>query len=391
MLDEILTPEAAPLADITQHEIRALRTTHNLADAHTHQRQSLTQHKIVARLPQLWYESEETTQYEQEQKFIRKFFELHRQTTAPALNRTMLFYAASIAMMTAANFFQRRRLTVSLIDPCFDNLHDILRNMHVPLLPLREELLEPDGGLYERLAQTVTGDVICLVDPNNPTGTSILMGNPEAFEALIKFCKDHKKILMIDLCFAAFGLMDSEFGRYDVYELLEASGVTYIMIEDTGKTWPIQDAKCAMLTCSLDLYPEVYNIHTSVLLNVSPFILNMLSAYFDDSMADGFQSVRSVLDQNRQMARQALAGSMLKYVEPKIKVSVAWFEISGSLLTASRLSELAYGRNVYVLSGTYFFWSRKNFGERYIRVALAREPSRFSASIQALREVCDGH
>lgn len=45
------------LLDLTQHEIQALRTRFNLADAHTHQQQSDSQREIVARLPELWYEA----------------------------------------------------------------------------------------------------------------------------------------------------------------------------------------------------------------------------------------------------------------------------------------------------------------------------------------------
>ena len=49
--------------DITQHEIDALKTRFNLADAHTHQRQSPTQKQIVSNLDQLWYLAEQRTQY----------------------------------------------------------------------------------------------------------------------------------------------------------------------------------------------------------------------------------------------------------------------------------------------------------------------------------------
>jgi hypothetical protein len=55
------------------------------------------------------------------------------------------------------------------------------------------------------------------------------------------------------------------------------------VIEDTGKTWPIQDAKAALIKCSRDIYPDIYNIHTSYLLNVSPFILNLVTRYVLDS------------------------------------------------------------------------------------------------------------
>src|SRR5687767_13529461 len=47
---------AAPVKqDITQHEIAALQTRFNLADAHTHQSQSATQRRIVENLPHLWH------------------------------------------------------------------------------------------------------------------------------------------------------------------------------------------------------------------------------------------------------------------------------------------------------------------------------------------------
>ena len=63
-------PDAARFVDLTQHEIQALKTRHNLADAHTHQRQSLSQDKIVQRLPDLWYESEDNRQDHYERRFL---------------------------------------------------------------------------------------------------------------------------------------------------------------------------------------------------------------------------------------------------------------------------------------------------------------------------------
>src|ERR1044071_9255987 len=44
--------------DITQHEIAALRTRFNLADAHTHQNQSASQRRIIENLPNLWYSAD---------------------------------------------------------------------------------------------------------------------------------------------------------------------------------------------------------------------------------------------------------------------------------------------------------------------------------------------
>ncbi len=383
--------ESAPnkLADITQHEIQALKTKFNLADAHTHQRQSPTQQGIISRLPNLWYEAEEKFQSHFEQQFIQAFFELHRQPTALKKGKTLLAYAASISTMAPAMFLAQKKMTVSLIEPCFDNLHDILKNMGVKMSPLPETLLLEPAEIYQRLAAHVKTDTVFLVDPNNPTGTTLLKHGKKGFEEVVRYCKDHKKILILDLCFASFAEMDPDLGRFDLYELLEDSKVSYIAIEDTGKTWPLQDAKCSLLTVSDDLYDDIYNIHTSILLNVSPFVLNTVTQFLRDSLQDQWASVKGVLNGNREVAKKTLEGSLLEYIEPTAKVSVAWFKIKPPELTATRLQALLEQSNVYVLPGTYFFWSDHSKGERFIRIALAREPHIFEGAVTELRKVLD--
>ena len=127
---------------------------------------------------------------------------------------------------------------------------------------------------------------------------------------------------MIDRCFASFALMDGGTRWFDIYDLLESSGVSYLLIEDTGKVWPLQDAKCAILMTSRDIYPAIYDIHTSVLLNVSPFTLNMLTRYLRDSESDGFASIRNVISTNRAQLGLALADAPVRVCEPRVNVSV---------------------------------------------------------------------
>lgn len=380
------TPDVSGFVDLTQHEILALKTRFNLADAHTHQRQSRSQEKIVASLPELWYEAEQGLQSYYEKRFIDSFFRLHRQPNAPK-DKTMLSYAASISTMVAAMFLKNRNMSVTLVEPCFDNLVDLLKNMQVDVRPIDEANIHDVSSIYDNLVREVRTDALFLVDPNNPTGFSLLKDGRSGFEEVVRFCVDHDKVLLIDQCFAAFALADERIGRVDIYELLENSGVTYLAIEDTGKTWPIQDAKCAMITPSDDILEEVYNLHTSVLLNVSPFVLNMVANYVEDSIEDGFASVRNVITENRKLAKEALDGDVLEYVEPTVNVSVAWFRIKPEHLTASRLQEKLLENEVYVLPGTYFFWHEPARGERYVRLALAREPEMFAAAMTAMREV----
>jgi aspartate/methionine/tyrosine aminotransferase len=372
--------------DLTQHEITALKTKHNLADAHTHQRQSASQAAIVANLESLWYEAENMLQSEAEQRFLEAFFRLHKQSTAAAMNKTLLVYSASIATMVAAMYLRQRDMSVSLVSPCFDNLVDLLKHMGVDLGSFPEEWLHDTDRIYERMSAVDT-DAIYLVDPNNPTGFTLLKDGRDGFAEVIRLCKETGKLLIMDFCFASFVLCADGMDRIDIYRMLEESGVSYMAIEDTGKTWPVQDAKCAMITASEDIREDVYNIHTAVLLNVSPFILNFLAEYVEDSIKDNFASVRDVISQNRAAAREALAGTILEYVPPVVETSVAWFRITRPGLTATDLQSRLFEDEVYTLPGTYFYWDDPARGERYLRIALARRPDEFAAAMTAMRKV----
>jgi aspartate/methionine/tyrosine aminotransferase len=385
-----VVPGITHLADLTQHEIQALKAQYNLADAHTHQRQSPTQDKIVQRLPDLWYDSEENRQDYYERRFLDSFFRLHKQPTAAALNKTLLSYSASVSTIVTGLYCAQQQKSVALVEPCFDNLVDLLKHMRTPLVPLPEHYLSEPETIYENLRH-IKADALYLVDPNNPTGFSMLKDGQRGFQEVIRFCRDHNKILIIDLCFAAFLLCDPRHDRFDIYELLERSGVTYIAIEDTGKTWPVQDAKCAMITASEDIREEIYNIHTAVLLNVSPFVLNFLTCYVEDSIQDDFASVRDVIAENRRVARESLAGTILEYVEPVVNTSVSWFRLTAPDMTATKLQKKLLDKHIYVLPGNYFYWNQPEVGERYIRIALARRPEMFAASMGMMREALKSH
>jgi aspartate/methionine/tyrosine aminotransferase len=387
MPSSVRVPAVAPVGiDLTQHEIVGLTKAFNLADAYTHQRQSSTQRSIVEKLPALWYRAEQSPQSESERAFVDAFCRLHNQPTALAKNRALLSYAASVSTVIAAMYLRKRRLSITLIEPCFDNLHDVLHNTGVPIVPIDEHCFDDVAAIYSNLEQHVHTDALFLVDPNNPTGFSLLQHGRDGFEEVIRFCSDHDKILLLDFCFAAFALADPAVERFDVYSLLEAAGITYIAIEDTGKTWPVQDAKCAILMASDDIWNDIYNIHTSVLLNVSPFVLQLLQAYIEDSIDDDLASVRNVSEANREAATSALAGSILEYQTPTVDVSVAWFKINHDTLWATRLHADLVDIGVAVLPGTGFFWSTPSRGQDYVRLALARDPQMFACAMTQLRD-----
>lgn len=373
--------------DITQHEIAALKTNYNLADAHTHQKQSAGQRGIVANLPALWYQSEQKLQAQSEQDFISTLYEFNGQYTALTRRDDIhLVYAASIAMHIVATYLMKERLRVGVIEPCFDNLPDLLKHMQVPLTALDESIFHEKDDIYDNLLRkAITLDAILLVDPNNPTGFTLMGEGRDAFAEVIRFCCDYDKVLILDFCFAAF-LKASGKERFDVYEMLEGSGVKYLAMEDTGKIWPLQDAKCAALLASRDLEPVIYPIVTSVLLNVSPFILNMVRSYINESKADGFASVSTLLHTNRQLARRYLSGGLLEMQEPLVETSVAWFRITDERVSAQELFQHLLKYEVYLLTGRYFYWCHPERGERFIRIALARDTVLFEAAMKQARK-----
>jgi aspartate/methionine/tyrosine aminotransferase len=374
--------------DLTQHEVQALKHKYNFADAHTHQSQSISQLEIVKRLPELWLESEQIKQEVLNRRFIQTFYKVRKIESALMPNNIMLHYAASVATIQVANFLLKKRLTVSLLEPCFDNLYEILMHMEIPLSPLKEDLLHEEDKIYENLKNHVKTDALFIIDPNNPTGFTLLdKKNKQSFENLVRFCKDYDKILIIDYCFANFLMNDEEIELYDTYKILRESGVKYMAIEDTGKTWPIQDAKIAMLKVSDNLYDELYSIYTAYILNVSPFILNFLTEYIKDSQKHQFASTKNLLNTNRRIIEEIFDNSILKIQNPKGKVSVAWCEIMDPNLTATELQRILCTGGVYVLPGTYFFWHNPAQGERYIRIALARNTDNFLEGMSLIRQI----
>ncbi len=387
---DVMQNSQLPFQDITQHEIQALKATYNLADAHTHQSQSESQRRIISELPNIWFKSEKTTQRDSELMFINNFFNLLNQRSATKkVDNILLVYAASIAMQIVAIYLMQRRMSVSLIEPCFDNLHDILKYQNITRYPLAEGLLRNVDSIYDNLCEFAVGDALFLVDPNNPTGKTLLKYGTRGFEEVLRFCRDKKKLLILDLTFAPFAVMDPAIGRFDLYEFLEKYQVSYVTMVDTGKTWPIQDTKASALVVSDDIREEIYNIHTSVLLNASPFILNILSHYFEDSAKDRFQSVRGLLERNRAVLKESLIGNgLLEYTVPDVGVSVAWLKIGGAKkMKATSLQSMLSTEGVYILPGTYFYWHEPLRGEEYIRVALARDSDRFNASIARMLEL----
>jgi aspartate/methionine/tyrosine aminotransferase len=369
-------------ANLTQYERVSLGQAFNLADGHAKQYQDEAQEEIRQRLPEIYRASERVVQPDVERDFQAAFFALAGQESAIAHPHTLLCTSASLATDLIATFLSHAGHTVSLIQPCFDNLATILVRRRIAPIPLAEQDITP-ARLAATFQEMVT-DAVFLTFPNNPTGFVL---DREEFASLAGLCAQREKILILDWTFRFF----SELDEWDQYEILERSGVSYICIEDTGKTWPTLDLKCSIMATSADMYRKILEVHNDVLLNVSPFVLLLLTEYIHDSQRRGLDaSVRRAVALNRQELRAALRQSVLVPVPAAAPVSVEWVRLDSTAVKSVDVVALLADVGIGILPGDHFFWSDPSLGSRFVRFALARDPATFTRVCSRIQSVIAG-
>lgn len=364
------------MKNLTEYEHLGLNNRYNMADGHAHQSQSVSQAEIISRLPELWFEAQQAKQEDLEREFKTAFFGLAGQSFDPQADYRLLSYSASVSIEVIANFLKRHGLTVCLLNPTFDNIPCILRRVGVPVVAVNEEDIRSSS--VEAALDAVEGQALFLVCPNNPTGHAMTRAE---FEAIVDHCKRTQKLLIVDFSFRFF----SSFVQWDQYQLLQDSGIDFITIEDTGKTWPTLDLKVGMTGCNQALFKELFDIHNDILLNVSPLILKVLTEYINDSRTRGLDAtVHSVVQANREFLHQMLQGTILTPVT-STNLSVEWLRIEHPDIVSTRLWQYLSAQSVYVLPGTHFYWHESERGEKFIRVALMRPAHTFRESVIAMK------
>ncbi len=312
---------------------------------------------------------------ELEDTFLREFYTLAGQTYDPATLEHFLCTSASMVLEIVANYARLNQQSVTLIEPCFDNLADIFRRHKVSLTPLPDEVIACET-LDSYLVKD-TSSAICIVSPNNPTGTTL---TPKDLAILVEHCEKTKKLLIIDSSFRHY----HPGYTWDQYGILRESSADYLVIEDTGKTWPTQELKLGILAASTRLQKDMYLIYTDMLLHVSPFIVTLLTECVKHSQKLALADVRKTVQENRKTLYAALQGTILTPCEQPF-MSVSWLQVAGGY-TASQVQKNLAAANVYLLPGTYFYWSERPKGERYLRVALARDQTMFREASAIMRK-----
>jgi len=368
--------------NLTGYEIDTLPQSFNLTDGHAFRSWSPEEEAIIQSSAELFKNNNRQAQNKLESEYICDFLKLARQTNHESSVGYLMCFTASMAFEVVANYLRLQRSSVTLIEPAFDNLADIFRRHQIVMHPLRDESMEAPPEYFAERLRTIQDDCICLVTPNNPTGISLTEQN---LRLLAAFCAENRKLLILDNCFRAY-LPRNEV--HDQYKILLDSGTDFIMVEDTGKTWPTAEIKAPFFAVSRanGLFQKIYDIYTDFLLHISPVGIKLVHEFIRLSQKDDLQKIRSVVALNREALYRNLAGTFLTPCEKPFS-SVSWLRI-GAPMTGAALKQVLDQHGVFVLAGNHFFWSDHRLGDRYIRVALTRDAEVFAEAVQLLGRLC---
>lgn len=375
----MLKPSPACAVDprnITQYERPALSSPLNLTDGHMHQPWSESQLLIVERMPDLFKAANRERQAEAERRFVDRFSRASGQTIDGKNARWVLCSSASMSIEIVANYLRLKGMSLSLMEPCFDNLADIFKRHHIPLEPVPDEAVR-QGRIVEVLSAQKC-EAILLVLPNNPTGTRLCRSG---LKDLLAHCQRSGKILIVD---SSFRFYDPEY-FWDQYELLGESDAPYIVVEDTGKTWPTQEVKVSILAMHPCLWRDLYDVYTDMTLHISPFVLDFVGEFLEDSRLGGLARLHAEISQNRRVLYSSLDRSLLVPVEEPF-MSLSWLFVERGI-SADFIRDQLAARGVNVLSGRHFFWSSRE-NDSYLRVALARSARTLEQAAKVISEVC---
>lgn len=361
-------------ATLTRHQWEALRRRFNLADGHSRQAQSSDQMALLDDLPRIFKECVEIDQEEVEGEFFDAFFGIGGQHTVAELPRPSLHYSASVTIAVAAAHLRQLGGVTLVIHPTFDNIPALFSHHGVQMRPIAfDEVLS---------LRSFPADVraLMLVVPNNPTGESV---DAEQLDKIARLCAAHDVDLVIDFSFR----FASDLCTWDQYAVLREAGVRFLCIEDTGKTWPVLDLKVGIAVYSEDAVASVQGITEDYILNVSPFLLRLLTEYI---RSDPGRSWRAIAKENRAALEMALAGSEAVVEDEGSAATIAWVKL-GEDWDSDEFCRWANGEGVAVCPGGPFFWDDPETGRRFVRVALLRPEPYFADAVSDLRHLMDDY
>ena len=350
----------------------------NVAEGYPRFAPSPTQQAIVDRFPAILAEASRTPYPQLESRAHAAYFHALGQRSVPiGSGRILSYYASTVATDVVGACLARSGKRVALVNPIIDCIPAILRHRGLELVAVGERRLagpDPLHGLGDL-------DAVITANPNNPTGA--LLPAP-ALRRLADACVERDAVLVINSCFRAF----DDRAQYDSYAVLDESGVEYVVIEDTGKLWPTGGIKLGFTVTSARNRLPIVEVAADILLTAGPFATAVVEAFALDMAAGGLATLQARIAGNREILRSELPESSRAPRGRRLaRERVAYRAPSGHVRDAT-LGPVAAAWRPSVPCRP-FYWARPSVGERYLRVALAREPEVVRRAAQAIVETLE--
>ncbi len=365
-----------PVSNLTTMEIDALTDVDgslNLTDGHARLRLTAQQAAIIEKFTDMFAEASARSftaiEYVAHSTFLRA---LGQHSAPVGTGRILSCYSSTLATDIVARALPVGT-QVAVLHPTFDNIADLLVTRGLSIVPF------PEAALLEMRWPDPPARAIVVTHPNNPTG---LVTPREHLRSLAEHAVRHGQTIIIDASFRG-QVRDAQ---YDTYEVLEAAGADWIIIEDTGKLWPIHELKIGLLAFSERTTLPIDRAFSESLLAASPVVLQLVKQFAEDWANGGYERSRTLLDRNRDAVRQAVESVGLTLADPESQISVARIDLGRDGPDSAILHKELLARGVHVLPCAPFYWADPGGGLRYIRVSLARPHEIVSAAARTLAE-----
>jgi aspartate/methionine/tyrosine aminotransferase len=364
---------------LTQMQLLGVASDTNVAEGYPRFAPTPSQQAIIDRFPELHAEASGTPYPQLEARAHAAFFHALGQRSAPiGSGRILSFYSSTVATDVVAGTLAQVARRVALVNPIIDCIPALMRHRGLELVPVSERRLagpDPLVGLGDV-------DAVMTANPNNPTG--VLLGAP-ALRRLADACAERNAVLVIDSCFRAF----DDRTQYDGYAVLDQSGCEYVVVEDTGKLWPTGGVKLGFLVFSARNRLAIAEVAADILLTAPPFSVTVVEQFALDMGRGGLATLQARIAQNRDILQEELAGSdVARLADRDSRVSVSRVELPRGM-SGTRLWGQLLRAGVHSVPCRPFYWARPSVGERYLRVALAREPEVVRRAARAIVETID--
>lgn len=365
---------------LTEIEVLGLNSSLNLADGHSYLDTRHMFADVINDLPQIWDFATKTSIPAMEEYFKETFSAFYNLQGLSQQQHYSICPTASNSIDIVGAWANATKTRIGLIEPTFDNLALLLRRRGVDLHSVPESAFHNLHEL-ERHIRLNELDAIFLVNPNNPTGRVV---DKTLFSALIAVAKRCEITVILDTSFR-FGHLNG----LDEYIMLQQSGLSYVILEDTGKIWPTLDTKASILSYSEDIAPLMRRIYEELYLCSSNFSLALVAHFIKDTqIKGGLKYIQNIIKKRLNLVEQFI-WDLPVYIDSNplsSNMSVAWLNIESLAVSDLNLVYIFAKQNLAVLPGRYFYWnSHKKNGHTRIRIALLKPEKAFRESLRTLR------